>query len=68
VINLFENKWRRSYQTQEESESSYEFYESEVRRLEQQLAQNNTGFNKQITELEAKVKELTESIEAKNND
>lgn len=44
-----------------------EFYESEVRRLEQQLAQNNTGFNKQIVELEAKVKDLTEKLETANS-
>ena len=37
-----------------------EYYESEVRRLEQQLAQSNRGFNKQVAELEHKVKDLTE--------
>jgi hypothetical protein len=37
-----------------------EYYESEVRRLEQQLAQSNLGFNKQVADLEHKVKELTE--------
>ena len=42
-----------------------EYYESEVRRLEQQLAQTNLGFNKQVADLEQKVKELTDQLEAK---
>ena len=40
-----------------------EYYESEVRRLEQQLAQTNLGFNKQVADLEQKVKELSEQLE-----
>ena len=41
-----------------------EFYEAEVRRLEQQLAQTNLGFNKQVADLEAHVKVLTLQVEA----
>ncbi len=43
-----------------------EYYESEVRRLEQHLAQTNLGFNKQVADLEEKVKHLTEQLAIAN--
>lgn len=42
-----------------------EYYETEVRRLEQTLSQQQLGFNKQVTDLEQKVKELNEELEVK---